>query len=383
MNILIVSDCDDKYGAPMSQKQMVKELINIENISVSVILKKGSRLKADYEKLGINVYEIHYQAFYQGYPTSKIRFVIKYVLRGVQYWSGRFFAIGEVRRKIDMNMVDIIHANSSREDLGELLALKYNKPLVLHIREFGDKDYRCYSYRKNYIELMNITATRFVAISDSVKQHWVKKGLNEDKFTTIYNGIEDRKKEKKVRFVIAGSICETKGQESIIEALNNIKNKEKLNAIEVDIIGDGSNSYKNKLIEKIKRYGLIENVYFRGYQKDIISILNHYDCGLMCSKCEGFGRVTIEYMLAGIPVIASNTGANFELVNEKVGFLFEQNDSLDLMNKMLWMLEHPDERKVMGENAQKYARENFNSQINAVNISGLYKDIMCMNNQSL
>jgi glycosyltransferase involved in cell wall biosynthesis len=40
--------------------------------------------------------------------------------------------------------------------------------------------------------------------------------------------------------------------------------------------------------------------------------------GLMCSRDEAFGRVTIEFMLHKMPVIASNSGANPELVINRI-----------------------------------------------------------------
>ena len=44
---------------------------------------------------------------------------------------------------------------------------------------------------------------------------------------------------------------------------------------------------------------------------------------MMCSRCEGFGRVTIEAMLRAIPVLGYNSGGTSELVkNGENGYLF-------------------------------------------------------------
>ena len=72
-----------------------------------------------------------------------------------------------------------------------------------------------------------------------------------------------------------------------------------------------------------------------GYREDVCSLLHEYDCGVMCSRSEGFGRVTAEYMMAGLPVIASDTGANPELVNEgQTGLFYRWGDTSDLAKKI-------------------------------------------------
>ena len=104
---------------------------------------------------------------------------------------------------------------------------------------------------------------------------------------------------------------------------------------------------------------------FLGYQDDIYSILQNMNIGLMCSRDEAFGRVTIEYMQNRLPVIASNAGANPELIQaNKNGFLYEIYNPDDLTNKILFFLENPEKLEQIGQYAQQYALENFSSEKN-------------------
>ena len=94
---------------------------------------------------------------------------------------------------------------------------------------------------------------------------------------------------------------------------------------------------------------LEKNVRFLGYQKNFYEKLAGYDCGIMCSRSEGFGRVTVEYMMAGLPVLASDTGANAELIENGVtGLLYHFPDVENLKNELLYMLEHKKEVSDMG-----------------------------------
>lgn len=370
MHILFVADADNKYGASCSMKQLVRGILEYyDDVEISVVLPLRTDVTNElgnyYRQLGCNVYKIFYEPFYQNIPEQKWRFFVKYFIRGMEYLIGRWTGLFFLSRKIDMKEIDIIHSNSSREDLSASLAIKYRKPLIWHIREFGDD---CFSFRKNYIELMNQAAYEFIAVSDAVRNHWIEKGLDRRKTNRVYNGIcteVNVKKEyretndSKMKFLMIGSVYENKGQEQVIKACALMMEKDR-KRVAIDIIGDGSETYIKKLKEMIKDYDLSSVVRFRGYQKEVWKNICSYDCGLMCSKSEGFGRVTAEYMMAGLPVIASDIEANCELIIENEnGLLYQWNNINDLKEKMVYLLNDADVMKKMGEKVRKYAISHF------------------------
>ena len=388
MHILFIADGDNKYGASQSMKQLIEGLIKYcENIEISVVLPLRVDLAEHYHQLGCHTYRILYEPFYQSVPDQKWKMPIKYVIRGVEYLLGRGFAVYCLGKKIDMSKVDIIHANSSRVDFAAELAMKYNKPLIWHIREFGDMDYKCFSFRKNYISLMNESAVKFIAVSDAVKEHWIKKGLNKEKIIRIYNGVKESTYNKirgseygKVRLLMLGSICETKGQYQIIQAFERMTWQER-EKFELNFIGDGAKSYIRKMIKKVEEAGLSQIIHFLGYQEDLQRKISEYDCGIMCSKSEGFGRVTIEYMMAGLPVIASNTGANKELIiDNSNGLLYQWNNIDDLKRKLIFTLNNIKLLHIMGENAREYALTCFSIKKNVGLVYSEYIKILKSNN---
>lgn len=390
MHILFVADGDSKYGAPCSMKQLVRELLEYCNdVEISVVVPHrvdlNNELSNYYCQLGCHVYKIFYESFLQTISAQKWKFPIKYFIRGMEYLIGRWTAAFWLSKKINMNAVDIIHTNSSREDLGAILALKYHKPLIWHIREFGDKDYHRFSFRRDYISLMNKAAKEFIAVSDAVKEHWIKKGLDGEKTIRIYNGVcteVDEKKDYretgdgKIRFLIMGSVCETKGQRQVISACALMTEQERARIV-IDMIGGGNEAYIRKMEELIKGYGLTSSIRLLGYLKEAWKNISSYDCGLMCSKAEGFGRVTAEYMMAGLPVIASDTGANPELIIENEnGFLYQWNSAEDLKEKMVYLLNNPQVSIQMGKNARQYALSHFAAALNAELIYQEYLQIL-------
>ena len=377
-----MADGDAKYGAAHSMLQMACVLKEVYEIDITVLLPKKvkkTNLEVSLRKNGIDVCDIAYTPFYQNCPVEKWKQPVKYILRGTGYIYTRFFSIFILQRKINIKDFDIVHSNSSREDVGAMVARKFGLPLVWHIREFGDRDYKCYSYRKNYIDYMNSTSAVLVAVSDTVKKHWVDKGIKEEKIVRVYNGVkpngnfhERSMRGNDIRLVIAGGVSETKGQKYAIEIVKRMREKGK--HIFLDIIGDGNKNYVSKLHELIERESIGEYVNFLGYREDVEDLLLQYDIGLVCSKDEAFGRVTVEYMMAGLPVLASNTGANAELIREeKDGLLYSYGNMRDMEEKLTNIIINID--KMGGRVTREYAIREFADRVNAENIYNIYKSI--------
>lgn len=356
----------------------------IKDIKISVVLTKHSDRKVDFEQIGCQVYQISYAPYQQGMPFQKWKYPIKYFIRGIPYWYGRIVATRECKKKINIKDVDLIHSNSSREDLGAILSQKYSIPLIWHLREFGDLDYSCYSYRKDFITLMNESATELIAISNAVRNHWVEKGVDRNKIIRIYNGVcendvfktEYPKEGDVIRLVMMGALHETKGQHHIINAIALMPEADR-KQIQIDIIGDGNASYTKMLKCMIKENHLETQIRLLGYKKDFYKQLCRYDCGIMCSRSEGFGRVTVEYMMAGLPVIASDTGANPEIIEHGVtGWLYKYGDAGDLSEQISYLLHNIEEIQVAGCKARSIAKKKYTVRKNASQIYAEYQKIL-------
>ena len=336
MHILFISGLDVRGGEARSLYQLITQIR--DKVQASIVLPCGSPLVEKYQSLGCKVYQVHYHSCLQSIPSQKWKLLVKYPSRLAQYLVGKFGGVSSISRQINMTTVDIIHANSSREDLGALLAQKYHKPIIWHLREFGDLDYPCYSYRRDYVRFMDNAATEFIAISDAVREHWVKKGLSAERIVRIYNGVDTNVQQKDyrkknndgiVRFLIIGFLSEAKGQHELISAIGLLPESIK-GTIQLDIVGGYNSSYFALLKATVGKMGLENTIHFLGYDKDIANKVWRYDCGFMCSRSEGFGRVTVEYMMAGLPVIASDSGANSEIVKDgKNGLLYQQGNLND------------------------------------------------------
>jgi glycosyltransferase involved in cell wall biosynthesis len=84
------------------------------------------------------------------------------------------------------------------------------------------------------------------------------------------------------------------------------------------------------------------------------------DVVLMCSRSEAFGRVTIEGMLAGKPVIGSRSGATPELIQDGVtGLIYEPRNYKQLAQKIEYLYANPEKTALMGQQAKEWAMATF------------------------
>jgi len=297
----------------------------------------------------------------------KVKWVIKYKIVNIK--SAK--AIAKIALK---NKIDIIHSNTSVINIGALISKYSGIPHVWHLREFGDLDFNMHFYEPLWYvsKFMNKYTDRFICISKAIMEHYPY--LESNKKTLVYNGISNdaiieenaKMPHLGVHILIAGRISETKGQHEAVAACELLLRRG-FNDFELFMAGNGDISFNigNCLKEKIHILGQVDNMR---------EVRKHIDIELVCSKAEAFGRVTAEAMLAGIPVIGSNTGGTPELINDGVdGFLYNRGDIEMLANKIEMLIKDKELIKQMGIAAQKKAKKMFTIQRCVEEIEAVYR----------
>ncbi|MFD1862118.1 glycosyltransferase family 4 protein [Planococcus chinensis] len=100
-----------------------------------------------------------------------------------------------------------------------------------------------------------------------------------------------------------------------------------------------------------------------GFQRDPIPYFHLMDVFVFLTKREGFGNVSIEAALSGVPVVVSGvTGARDTIVDGKSGFLVDPENEKDIREKLELLILAPELRGRMGEFGRKWAEENFSNE---------------------
>jgi len=86
---------------------------------------------------------------------------------------------------------------------------------------------------------------------------------------------------------------------------------------------------------------------------------------------EGFGRVILEALSCGTPVIGANRGAIPEALDESVGRLIEVSPE-NIKKAVEYFYDHPEELKKLAKNARKYAEKRFSEKNTEMIIRSYY-----------
>lgn len=280
---------------------------------------------------------------------------------------------------------DLIHTNSSVLPIGHYLSEALAIPHVWHIREMARLHYnmRFFPSRNHLIDALKKTA-RVVVISQKVKE--VVIGDQSIHWSLIYNGILDkhqilanqellnreRNPSQPFRFLIIGMIHPNKGQMDALQAFGLLDDPNS----ELHIVGSGRKQYTRQLKYWAKSNGIADRVVFHGYVAHPQSIFQEADAVLMCSRNEGMGRVTVEAMAYGKPVIGLVSGATPELIDHQVNGLLYRDGPENLAKCMRRLVEQPRQAKAMGEQGWRKAQVEYTTEQYIQNMYSLFLDVL-------
>jgi glycosyltransferase involved in cell wall biosynthesis len=118
-------------------------------------------------------------------------------------------------------------------------------------------------------------------------------------------------------------------------------------------------------------------IIFTGKREDIESILQIIDIGMLITYYEGISNAIIEYMAMGKPVIATIGGGTEELVKNGLnGFLVEQKNENQIIEKLELLLNDKNRREEMGQYAYQWVRKQFDLKEKTAQYIGLYNKLL-------
>ncbi len=296
-------------------------------------------------------------------------------------------AVSQIERVIEKFKPDVVMTNTIVAPWAALAAYYQGVPHVWFVREYGDIDHQHVFElgRSNMYEDIDTLSDLVVTNSETLARH-IAKNINNQKIQPLYTPFDldllrERINERvsspfqykdSLKLVITGRIAPSKGQEEAAAAVGELI-KRGYNA-ELCVIGaPAEEKDATALGEVITKYGIANKVHIVGQKTNPLAIIKHADVGIMASQQEAFGRVTFEYMAAGLPVVGANSGATPELVKDgKTGFLYTKNNKDDLTSKLERYAENRALISKHGDEAKKCAEEMMDGEYNADN---LYKTI--------
>ena len=125
----------------------------------------------------------------------------------------------------------------------------------------------------------------------------------------------------------------------------------------LEIWGDGEQ--KDMMQQKINTLGLEDCICLGGYSANILSKYVEASIFVCSSKYEGFPLAFIEAMSCGLPVVSYDCpwGPQDIITEGKDGFLVPIGDEHALAERICYLIEHEDERRIMGDAALEKSKQ--------------------------
>lgn len=275
------------------------------------------------------------------------------------------FAVYTIKRYIIKNKFDVVCSNSSAVDVGARAALAIKVPHIFYIRELMSPEhgieYRNKGRMKKLLEKSDCT----IFISKIVEKRYTDTYKLKN-IVQFYDGfsVDDYLVDNHIifqnhiiRLIQIGLYSDGKGTLDSIRMIHLLK-QNGINNIHLEFVGSGSDEYRNKMITHINQYNLHDNITISAYTNNVKEKLTQSDILLMNSRAEGFGRVTVEGMLAGCLVLGRNEAGTIEIVENGINGLLYNCDK-EFLNSIRDILGNRDYYRGIARIGQEKALRKF------------------------
>ncbi|MCD6109688.1 glycosyltransferase family 4 protein [bacterium] len=363
------------YGGAENQMYLLAKFLDKEKYNVILVCSDFEKLKewaSKFEAEGIEVIKL--SVFHKHDPRH-------------------YFQLKEIvkNRKIDLMHIHMWNPASCRYAL--MVANKYNIPTIV-----TEHDPFELTGLKGYIKSRLVrNVKKIISVSDANRQALSKLFPSlSSRIVTIHNGIDvtwfesqllsfSEGKIKEFREKIFGvdnnykvilsvaELHERKGLKHLIKAMPTILETDE--KIKLVLVGTGP--ARNDLKQLALKEGVIDDVLFLGFRKDIPHLMASSNIFVLPSEKEAFGLVLLEAGIAGLPVVASFVGGIPEIIENNVnGILIPPKIPGKLAKSILEIFNNDFKRKSYIEEGYKHVKNKFDAKKMAEKTSVVYDEIL-------
>ncbi|WP_120506575.1 glycosyltransferase family 4 protein [Rahnella bruchi] len=360
--VLYVDTCHDVAGGQRSLIALL-EKIN-DKIDFNILIdKNNSKYKTELLNSGISESHIHY---IDSKPfNSRILGGINLMLRTLG--RSKYYAI--------------VHCNTFYDGLFAMPSFRlrgcktvFRARCGIELSNHGFVDNVIYRLSTVILANSEYVKSTFKRVSDSLNKIRVIYNPLDLKFLNRAN-VEFVQDNEQYVISVIGAITEVKNQMEVLQALYLMNDT----SVKLRFIGEPRSTEKDKeYYKQIQKFthehNLHEQVEFTGFVSDVRQQL--HDVNLVCvpSDREPLGRVIFETQLYEIPVLASDSGGNTELVENNItGYLYELGNVEQLAEKLKLVKADHSQIKT---NAKDFIVKRFSPERTYLAELSLYTDIL-------
>ena len=327
----------------------------------------------------------------------------KFLINRTHVWFSLklFFVNTSMSKEIENDKPDIIHTiglRSFQSIIAWRVSKKLNIPLVVSdqggltthpfLAESGFFLKTLYKIQDFFIKKI-INDASVISVANEYEQKIFSSLNKKSRIEIIRNGVNLKKLVSKHNFkekyqinsnfiLFVGRFSKSKGIETLINAFSIVKNELKDSDIHLVIMGVDF-GYQNEMEKLIKKLNLSEEIKVikNPPRDDVISAYGESEFLVLPSQWELSPLVPLESFAFKKPVISTNShGIPYTVQNNKNGILVEPENSLELSNAIMKLLNDTGLREKLGLSGYNFVNEECNCVSMAKNSLKLYEDIL-------
>ena len=327
----------------------------------------------------------------------------KFLINRTHVWFSLklFFVNTSMSKEIENDKPDIIHTiglRSFQSIIAWRVSKKLNIPLVVSdqggltthpfLAESGFFLKTLYKIQDFFIRKI-INDASVISVANEYEQKIFSSLNKKSRIKIIRNGVNLKKLVSKHNFkekyqinsnfiLFVGRFSKSKGIETLINAFSIVKNELKVTDIHLVIMGVDF-GYQAEMEKLIKKLNLSEEIKVikNPPRDDVISAYGESEFLVLPSQWELSPLVPLESFAFKKPVISTNShGIPYTVQNNKNGILIEPENSLELSNAIMKLLNDTGLREKLGLSGYNFVNEECNCVSMAKNSLKLYEDIL-------
>lgn len=320
-------------------------------------------------------------------PDFKALDIPLYLIPINRFYDPRIFLA--IVRYVRHHQIDVLHTHLTDADImgrlvGRLVGIPVISTLQNHPQNYD-------SQRIDRRWLARVTACHFtthlVAVSHHIRKLFITNWqIPEGRISTIYNAValdnllpipektESSTIDSNLTVTNIASLTPQKAQHLLLEAAKIVLTRHP--DTRFMIVGRGV--LEQPLKEKARALGIADRVTFTGVRRDIPQLLAQSDIFVLSSLWEGLPLAAIEAMAAARPVVLTDVGGNYELVEPGThGLIVPPGDVPALADGLLSLINDQPRRLAMGRAARKQVLHHFSIETVAKQYEALYQATWC------
>ncbi len=291
-------------------------------------------------------------------------------------------AIGQMRRFIVENRIDVLHTHGYKMDVLGYFATRGTRCRIVSTPHGWSKDA---GLALQAYEALDRLVFRFldavVPLSPDLYAGLSKLGLGK-RLRYIANGVDlaeidavdglspelsSWRAQGDLLVGYIGQLISRKSVDTLIRAFQRLPMPNK----RLVIVGEGD---ERAVLEQLAReLGQADRVHFLGYREDRIALLKCFDVFVLPSRLEGIPRCLLEAMAAKVAVISSDIPGSREVVRHNdTGYLFEVGDAATLGDQLATMLTDATVRRALAASGHDLIRSEYSAQAMGLHYAELY-----------